>query len=90
MSGELRQRYRDEVVPALQKEFGYDEPHAGAAPAKIVINIGLGEALTNAKALDAAIGDLARITGQKPVVTRARRSIAQFRVRDRQRRSAPR
>lgn len=77
----LRARYRDEVVPALQKEFNYTNPVQVPRLTKIVVNIGLGEALTNAKALDAAVGDLAQITGQKPIVTRARRSIAQFRVR---------
>jgi large subunit ribosomal protein L5 len=77
----LRQRYQDEVVPALQKEFGYDNIMQVPRLSKIVVNIGMGEALTNAKALDAATGDLAIITGQKPIITRARRSIAQFRVR---------
>jgi large subunit ribosomal protein L5 len=77
----LRQRYQDEVVPALRKEFGYENVMQVPRLSKIVVNIGLGEALTNAKALDAATGDLATITGQRPVVTRARRSIAQFRVR---------
>ena len=81
MSGALHQRYRDEVVPALRKEFGYDNPNRVPRLSKIVLNIGLGEALTNAKALDAAVGDLATISGQKPIVTRARRSIAQFRLR---------
>jgi large subunit ribosomal protein L5 len=77
----LRARYYDEVVPALQKEFNYTNPNQVPQLTKIVINIGLGEALTNAKALDAAVGDLASISGQKPIVTRARRSIAQFRLR---------
>jgi large subunit ribosomal protein L5 len=81
MSGALHQRYRDEVAPALRKEFSYDNPMRVPRVSKIVLNIGLGEALTNAKALDAAVGDLATITGQKPIVTRARRSIAQFRLR---------
>ncbi|HWH37396.1 MAG TPA: 50S ribosomal protein L5 [Candidatus Limnocylindrales bacterium] len=81
MTSGLRQRYQDEVVPALRKEFGYENVMQVPRLSKIVVNIGLGEALTNAKALDAATGDLATITGQRPVVTRARRSIAQFRVR---------
>ena len=81
MSGNLRQRYHDEVVPALQKEFAYANPMQVPRMRKIVVNVGLGEALTNAKALDAAVGDIATITGQKPVVTRAKRSIAQFRLR---------
>ena len=77
----LRARYYDEVVPALQKEFNYTNPNQVPRLTKIVVNVGLGEALTNAKALDAAVGDMASITGQKPIVTRARRSIAQFRLR---------
>ncbi len=77
----LRQRYLDEVVPALQREFGYDNPMQVPRLSKIVLNIGLGEALQNAKALDAAASDLALISGQKPIITRARRSIAQFRLR---------
>ena len=68
-------------MPALQKQFGYDNPMQVPRLDKIVLNIGLGEALTNAKAVDAAVGDLQLITGQKPIVTRAKRSIAQFRVR---------
>ena len=81
MSGELRSRYRDEVVPALRKEFAYENPMQVPQLRKIVLNIGLGEALTNAKALDAAVADVATIAGQKPIVTKAKRSIAQFRVR---------
>ena len=81
MSGELKTRYADEVVPALQKQFGYENPNRVPRLDKIVVNIGLGEALQNAKAIDAAVGDIQLITGQKPIVTRAKRSIAQFRVR---------
>jgi large subunit ribosomal protein L5 len=81
MSGELKKRYQEEVVPALRKEFGYANLMQVPRLSKIVVNIGLGEALTNAKALDAATGDMAAVTGQKPVITRARRSIAQFRLR---------
>ena len=81
MSGSLRQRYQEEVVPALQREFGYANPMQVPRLQKVVVNIGLGEALQNAKALDNAVGDLAQITGQKPIVTRAKRSIAQFRLR---------
>jgi large subunit ribosomal protein L5 len=77
----LHLRYRDEVAAALQKEFNYANAMDVPRVAKIVVNIGLGEALTNAKALDAAVGDLTAITGQKPIVTRARRSIAQFKIR---------
>ena len=81
MSGQLKERYQAEVVPALEKQFGYDNPMRVPRLDKIVLNIGLGEALSNAKAVDAAVGDLQLITGQKPIVTRAKRSIAQFRVR---------
>ena len=77
----LHERYRDEVVPALRRDFGYANPNQVPRVDKIVVNVGLGEALKNAKAMDAATGDLATITGQKPVITRARRSIAQFRLR---------
>ena len=77
----LRLRYRDEVVPTLQREFGYANPMQVPRLDKVVVNIGLGEAIQNAKAIDAAVGDLATITGQKPIVTRATRSIAQFRLR---------
>jgi large subunit ribosomal protein L5 len=81
VSNGLRQRYHEEVVPALQKEFGYDNPMRVPRLSKIVVNVGLGEALTNAKAIDATVADVTTITGQKPVVTRAKRSIAQFKVR---------
>ena len=81
MAGRLHDRYKTEVIPALTKQFEYGNPNQVPRLAKIVVNIGLGEALTNAKAIDAATGDLAAITGQKPIVTRAKRSIAQFRLR---------
>jgi large subunit ribosomal protein L5 len=81
MTSRLRERYLAEVVPALQKQFEYGNPMEVPRLSKIVVNIGLGEALTNAKALDAALGDMSAITGQKPIVTKAKRSIAQFRVR---------
>lgn len=77
----LRLRYRDEVVPALVREFRYQNPLQVPRLDKVIVNIGLGEAIQNAKAIDAAVGDLATITGQKPIVTRATRSIAQFRLR---------
>jgi large subunit ribosomal protein L5 len=77
----LRQRYRDDVVPAMQREFSYANSMEIPRVEKVVVNIGLGEAIANAKALDAAVGDLTTITGQKPIVTRAKRSIAQFRLR---------
>ncbi len=81
MTSRLHERYTAEIVPALQKQFEYGNPMQVPRLTKIVVNIGLGEALTNAKALDAALGDLSLITGQKPIVTKAKRSIAQFRVR---------
>jgi len=81
VTSQLHARYKTEVVPALQKQFEYGNPNQVPRVAKIVINIGLGEALTNAKSLDAALGDLTIITGQKPIVTKAKRSIAQFRLR---------
>mgnify|MGYP000459838367 CR=1 FL=1 len=77
----LRDRYRQEVVPELMKEFGYANVMQAPKLEKIVVNIGLGEAVSNAKAIDAAVGDLSSITGQKPVVTRAKRSIAAFKLR---------
>jgi large subunit ribosomal protein L5 len=77
----LRRRYHDEVVPAMQREYAYANPMQIPRVSKVVVNIGLGEAIANAKALDAAVGDLTTITGQKPIVTRATRSIAQFRLR---------
>jgi large subunit ribosomal protein L5 len=81
VTSRLRERYRAEVAPALRKQFEYGNPMQVPRLSKIVLNIGLGEALTNAKAVDAAVGDLAIIAGQRPVVTKAKRSIAQFRVR---------
>jgi large subunit ribosomal protein L5 len=81
MTNRLRERYHAEVVPSLTKQFSYANPMQVPRLHKIVVNVGLGEALTNAKAIDAATGDLQLITGQKPIVTKARRSIAQFRLR---------
>jgi large subunit ribosomal protein L5 len=81
MSQRLHERYTSEIVPALTKQFEYGNPMQVPRVSKVIVNIGLGEALTNAKAIDAATGDLALITGQRPIVTRAKRSIAQFRLR---------
>jgi large subunit ribosomal protein L5 len=81
VTSRLHERYKTEIVPALSKQFEYGNPNQVPKVSKIVVNIGLGEALTNAKALDAALGDLTTITGQKPIVTKAKRSIAQFHVR---------
>jgi large subunit ribosomal protein L5 len=77
----LHERYQAEVIPTLTKQFEYANPMQVPRLSKIVVNVGLGEALQNAKAIDAAVGDIAMITGQKPIVTRARRSISQFRLR---------
>jgi large subunit ribosomal protein L5 len=78
----LQERYRREVVPALRQEFGYTNPMQIPALYKVVINIGMGEAKVNDKAMPAARRDLAAITGQQPVVTKARRSIATFKLRE--------
>lgn len=77
----LKERYVREVVPALRREFGYRNVMAVPRLTKIVVNMGIGEATQNAKIVDAASDDLARITGQKAAVTRARKSIAAFKVR---------
>jgi large subunit ribosomal protein L5 len=77
----LKEKYRTEIVPALMKEFEFDNVMQVPKLEKIVVNIGLGEAIQNAKAVDAAVGDLSQITGQKPVVTRAKKSIAAFKLR---------
>ena len=78
----LRKYFRNEVAPALMKEHGLSNPMQVPSITKIVLNIGLGEALTNNKSLDSAVSDLATITGQQPVVTRARMSIANFKLRE--------
>jgi len=77
----LLERYREEIVPELRERFGYRNVMEVPAIEKVVVNIGLGEAIQNAKALDAASRDLAVITGQKPLITRARKSIATFKLR---------
>ncbi len=78
----LLERYRNEVVPAMRKEFDYPNIMRVPRIEKVVLNIGLGEALGNAKALDSASADMATIAGQKPVITKARRSIAAFKLRE--------
>lgn len=78
----LREEYREEVVPALMKEFGYSSVMQAPDLTKIVVNVGLGEALDNAKAIDFALNDIELITGQKPVVTKAKKSIASFKLRE--------
>lgn len=77
----LKQRYREELVPRLQQELGYENPMQVPRLEKIVVNVGVGEAAREAKALDGALADLAVITGQKPQVTRAKKSIASFKLR---------
>lgn len=77
----VREQYKQDVVPALTNEFGYKNLYQVPKLEKIVLNIGLGEAVANGRALDAAVGDLTMIAGQKPVVTRAKKSIASFKLR---------
>ena len=77
----LKDKYRKEVVPALTKEFGYKNVMAVPRIDKVVVNMGLGEATSNAKLVDVGADELARITGQKPVTRRAKKSIAAFKVR---------
>ena len=78
----LKDRFRKEVAPALMKEFDFTNPMAVPHLHKIVVNMGVGEATQNAKILDPAVNELGQITGQKPVVTRAKKSIAAFKVRE--------
>ena len=82
MVSRLKEKYRQEVVPALQKDFNYANPMQVPTLNKVVINIGMGEVIQNAKAMDAAVGDLSLITGQRPVITRAKRSVATFKLRE--------
>ena len=82
MSHVLKERYQSEVVPALMKTLDLSNIMEVPHVEKVVVNIGLGEALDNAKALDAAVVDLTTITGQKPIVTKARKSIANFKLRE--------
>ena len=77
----LRERYQDTAVPTLTKEFGYTSVMAVPKLERVVVNMGLGEATQNVKVIDAGAGELERITGQKPLTTRAKKSIAQFKVR---------
>ena len=82
MASRLKEKYQKEVVPALQKEFDYSNLMQVPSVHKVVVNIGMGEAIQNAKAMDAAVSDLATITGQRPVITRAKRSVAAFKLRE--------
>jgi large subunit ribosomal protein L5 len=81
MTPRLKERYQKEIVPALVKEFRYSNPMAVPRVRKVVVNMGLGEAIQNAKLLDSAGVELGLITGQKAVITRARKSIANFKLR---------
>ena len=81
MSARLKAKYQKEVIPALQKEFGYTNVMAVPKIEKVVVNMGLGEATSNAKIIDTGADEVARITGQKPVTRRAKKSIAAFKVR---------
>src|SRR5699024_5449646 len=78
----LKQKYRDEIVPALQEEFGYKNVNEVPRIVKIVVNAGVGEAARDSKVIEGAINDLTLITGQKPMITKARKSIAQFKLRE--------
>jgi large subunit ribosomal protein L5 len=78
----LRDKYRQEVVPALREEFGYGNPHQVPRLEKVVVNVGIGEAVRTPDLLDAAVKEVTAITGQRPVVTRARKSISNFRLRE--------
>jgi large subunit ribosomal protein L5 len=82
MESVLKERYDNEVVPALMKSLKMSNIMEVPRVKKVIVNIGVGEALDNAKALDAAVGDITQITGQKPVVTKARKSIANFKLRE--------
>jgi large subunit ribosomal protein L5 len=82
MSHRLRDYYREEIAPALMKAISVDNVMQVPRITKVVVNIGVGEALDNAKALDAAVGDMIKIAGQKPIITKARKSIANFKLRE--------
>ena len=78
----LNDKYKAEIVPALKEKFQYENIMEVPKLVKIVVNMGLGEAIANPKALDAAVGDMTQITGQKPIVTKAKKSVAAFKVRE--------
>lgn len=82
MAVRLREKYQQELVPALKQEFKFTSVMQVPRLTKIVVNVGVGEAVQNSKALDAAVGDITTITGQKPVITKARKSIASFKLRE--------
>jgi len=78
----MKDKYREEIIPAMLKDFGYSNVNQVPRITKVVVNVGLGEALQNAKALERASGDIATITGQQPVITKAKKAIAVFRLRE--------
>ena len=82
MTTRLEKMYKEEVAPALMKKFGYTNPMEVPKITKITINMGVGEAATNKKILENAVADLAKITGQKPITTKSRVSVASFKIRD--------
>ena len=82
MADSLKTLYMEKAVPKLTEQFGYTNPHQIPKLAKITVNRGLGEASQNAKALESSISELAVITGQRPVVTRAKKAIAGFKIRE--------
>jgi large subunit ribosomal protein L5 len=82
MAARLKEKYTSEIAPALAKEFGFKNPMSIPKIQKIVLNMGLGDAISNAKILDVAVNELAVIAGQKPVITKAKKSIAQFKLRE--------
>lgn len=82
VSPRLKEKYRAEIVPALQEKFAYANPHLTARLEKIVVNMGVGDAARDSKLIEGAIADMTLITGQKPQVTKARKSIAQFKLRE--------
>ncbi|MDR2401141.1 MAG: 50S ribosomal protein L5 [Deferribacteraceae bacterium] len=78
----LRQKYKEEVIPALMKRFGYKNINQAPKLQKVVLNMGVGEAVSNPKVLDSAVSDMAKIAGQKPVVTKAKKAIAGFNIKE--------
>jgi large subunit ribosomal protein L5 len=78
----LKQKYRSDIAPALKEEFGYVNVNQIPRVVKVVVNTGVGEAARDSKVIDGAVEDLTKITGQKPIVTKARKSIAQFKLRE--------
>ena len=82
MMERLKKKYQEEVIPAMMKEFGYKNPHQVPRLEKVTLNVGLSEALQNIKVLDVAAAEVMAITGQKPVITRAKKAIANFKLRE--------